>query len=54
MNKIGFKRTKRNNAVHKEKLKKKKLEKKLEDNDSDHQPNIFDAKDLEDEVDVCN
>jgi hypothetical protein len=29
MNKIGVKRTKRNDAVHKEKLKRKKLEKKL-------------------------
>jgi hypothetical protein len=31
MNKIGVKRTKRNDSVYKEKLKKKKLEKKLED-----------------------
>jgi hypothetical protein len=26
----------------------------LEGKDSDYQPNIFDAKDSEDEVDVCN
>jgi hypothetical protein len=54
MNKIGVKRTKCNNAVQKEMLKRKKLEKKLEDEDSTCQPNIFEAKDLEDEVDVCN
>ncbi len=52
--KIGVKRTKRNNAVHTEKLKRKNLEKKIEDKDSNYQPSIFDAKDLEDEVDVSN
>jgi hypothetical protein len=36
MNKIGVKKTKRNDSVYKEKLKKKKLEKKLEDEDSDY------------------
>jgi hypothetical protein len=54
INKIGVKRTKRNDSVHKEKLKRKKLEKKLEDKDSDYQPNLFEAKDSEDEVDVSN
>ena len=54
MNKIGVKRTKRNNSVYKEKLKKKKLEKKLEDEDSDYEPNLFEAKDSDDEVDVSN
>jgi hypothetical protein len=54
MNKIGVKRTKHNDSVHKEKLKRKKLEKKLEDKDSNYQPNLFEAKDSEDEVDVSN
>ncbi len=54
MNKIGVKRTKRNDSVYKEKSKKKKLEKKLEDEDSDYKPNLFQAKDSDDEVDVCN
>jgi hypothetical protein len=54
LNKIGVKRTKRNNSVYKEKLKKKKSEKKLEDEDSDYEPNLFEAKDSDDEVDVSN
>jgi hypothetical protein len=54
MNKIGVKRAKRNDSVYKEKLKKKKLEKKLEDEDSDYEPNLFEAKDSDDEVDVSN
>jgi hypothetical protein len=54
MNKIGVKRTKHNNSVHKEKSKKKKLEKKLENEDSDYEPNLFEAKDSDDEVDVSN
>ena len=36
MKKIGHKKTKCNNSVYKEKLKKKNLEKKLEDEDSDY------------------
>jgi hypothetical protein len=52
--KIGVKRTKCNNAVCKEKLKQQKLEKKLEDKDSDYLPNILDAVELEDEGDVSN
>ena len=54
MNKICVKRTKPNNSVYKEKLKKKKLEKKLEDEDSDYEPNLFEAKDSDYEVDVSN
>jgi hypothetical protein len=54
MKKIGCKKTKSNNSVYKEKLKKKKLEKKLEDEDSDYEPNLFEAKDSDDEVDVSN
>ncbi len=54
MNKIGVKRTKRNDSVYKEKLKKKNLEKKLDDEDSDYEPNLFEAKDSDDEVDVSN
>jgi hypothetical protein len=54
INKIGVKRTKRNDVVQKKKLKRKKLEKKLEDIDSNYQPNIFEADDSEDEVDVSN
>jgi hypothetical protein len=54
MNKIGVKRTKCNNFVYKEKLKKKKLEKKLEDEDSGYEPNLFEAKDSDNEVDVSN
>jgi hypothetical protein len=54
MQKIGVKRTKRNNAVRKEKLKRQKLAKKLEDDDPDYVPNIFDAADSEDEGDVSN
>jgi hypothetical protein len=54
MNKIGVKRTKRNDSVYKEKLKKKKLEKKLEDEDSDYEPNLFEAEDSDEQVDVSN
>ena len=54
MNMIGVKRTKCIDFVYKEKLKKKKLEKKLEDEDSDYEPNLFEAKDSDDEVDVSN
>ncbi len=54
MQKIGVKRTKRNNALCKKKLNRQKLEKKLEDNDPDYVPNIFDAADLEDKGDVSN
>jgi hypothetical protein len=54
MNKIGVKRTKRNDSVYKEKLKKKKLEKKLENEDSDYEPNLFEAEDSDEEVDVSN
>jgi hypothetical protein len=53
MNKIGVKRTKHNDSVYKEKLKKN-LKKKLEDEDSDYEPNIFEAEDSDDEVDVSN
>ena len=41
MKKIGHKKTKPNNSVYKDKLKKKKLEKKLEDEDSDYEPKPF-------------
>jgi hypothetical protein len=44
MQKIGVKRTKRNNTICKEKLKRQKFEKKLEDEDSDYLPNILDAR----------
>ena len=54
MQKIGVKRTKCNNALRKEKLKQQKLAKKLEENDPDYVPNIFDAADSEDEGDVSN
>jgi hypothetical protein len=54
MQKIGVKRTKCNNALCKEKLERLKLAKKLEDDDPDYVPNIFDATDLEDEGDVSN
>ncbi len=54
MQKIGVKRTKRNNTLRKEKLKRQKLEKKLEDDDPDYVPNILDAADSEDEGDVSN
>jgi hypothetical protein len=54
MKKIGCKRTKRNDSVYKEKLKKKKLEKKLEDEDSDYEPNLFEAKDSDYKVDIFN
>ncbi len=54
MQKIGVKRTKCNNALHKEKLKRQKSTKKLKDDDPDYVPNIFDAADLEDEGDVSN
>ncbi len=52
--KIVHKKTKRNDSDYKEKLKKKKLEKKLEDEDSDYEPNLFEAKDSDYEVDVSN
>ena len=52
MQKIGVKRTKCNNALRKEKLKRQKLAKKLEDDDPDYVPNIF--ADSEDEGDVSN
>ncbi len=54
MQKIGVKRTKGNNALRKEKLKRQKLEKKLEDDDPNYVPNIFDATESEDEGDVSN
>jgi hypothetical protein len=54
MQKIGVKRSKRNNAVCKVKLKRQKLEKKLEDEDSDYLPNILDTADSKDEGDVSN
>ena len=54
MQKIGVKRTKCNNALCKEKLKRQKLAKKLEDDDPNYVPNIFDAADSEDEGDVSN
>jgi hypothetical protein len=54
MNKNGVKRTKRNNSVYNEKLKKKNLEKKLEDEDLDYEPNLFEAKDSDEQVDVSN
>ncbi len=54
MQKIGVKRTKCNNALHKEKLNQQKLAKKLEDDDPDYAPNIFNAADSEDEGDVSN
>ncbi len=54
MNKIGAKRTKRNDSIYKEKLKKRKLEKELEDGDSDYEPNLFEAIDSDDEVDISN
>ncbi len=54
MQKIGVKRTKCNNAHRKEKLKQQKLAKKLEDDDLDYVPNIFDAADSEDKGDVFN
>ncbi len=54
MQKIGVKRTKCNNALFKEKLKGQKLAIKLEDDDPNYVPNIFDAADLEGEGDVSN
>jgi hypothetical protein len=54
MQKIGVKRTKCNNALCKEKLKQQKLAKKLEGDDPNYVPNIFDAADSEDEGDVSN
>jgi hypothetical protein len=54
MQKIGVKRTKLNNALRKEKLKQQILAKKLEDDDPDYVPNIFDTTDSEDEGDVSN
>ncbi len=54
MQKISVKRTKFNKALRKEELKQQKLEKKLEDDDPDYVPNIFDAADSEDEKDVSN
>ncbi len=54
MNRIGVKRTKCNDSVYKEKLKKKKLEKNWEDQDSDYEPNLFEAENSDDEVDVSN
>ncbi len=54
MQKIGVKRTKCNNALRKEKLKRQKLAMKLEDDDPNYVPNIFDAADSEDEGDVSN
>ncbi len=54
MQKIGVKRTKCNNVLRKEKLKRQKLAKKLEDDDPDCVPNIFDAADSEDEGDVSD
>jgi hypothetical protein len=54
MQKIGVKKTKCNNALCKEKMKRQKLAKKLEDDDPDYVPNIFDAADSEDEGDVSN
>jgi hypothetical protein len=54
MQKIGVKRTKCNNALCKEKLKRQKLAKMLEDDDPNYVPNIFDAADSEDEGDTSN
>jgi hypothetical protein len=54
MQKIGVKRTTCNNALRKEKLKQQKLAKKLDDDDPDYVPNIFDAADSVDEGDVSN
>jgi hypothetical protein len=54
MKKIGHKKIKCNDSVYKEKLKNKKLEKKLEDEDSYYEPNLFEAKDYDYEVDVSN
>ncbi len=54
MKKIGRKKTKRNDSVYKEKLKKNKLEKKLEDEDSDYEPSLFEAKNSDYEVDISN
>jgi hypothetical protein len=53
MQKIGVTRTKCNNSVYKEKLKKI-MEKKLEDEDPDYEPNLFEAKDSDEQVDVSN
>ena len=54
MEKIGYKKDKRNDSVYKAKLKRKKLEKKLEDEDSDYEPNRFEAKDSDYEPYVAN
>ncbi len=54
MQKIGVKGTKCNNALCKEKLKQQKLAKKLENDDPNYVPNIFDAADSDDEGDVSN
>jgi hypothetical protein len=54
MNKNGVKRTKRNDSVYKEKLKKKISEKKLEDEYSDYEPNLFEAKVSDEQVDVSD
>ncbi len=53
MNKIGYKKTKCNDSVYKTKFKKK-LEKKLVDEDSDYEPNRFEAKDSDYEPNVAN
>jgi hypothetical protein len=54
MNKIGYKKTKCNDSVYKAKLKKKKLEKNLEDEDSNYEFNSFEAKDSDYEPYVAN
>jgi hypothetical protein len=54
MKKIGYKKTKCNGSVYKAKLKKKKLAKKLEDENSDYEPNSFETKDSDYEMDVAN
>ncbi len=54
MKKIGHKKTKRKDSVYNKKLKKKKLEKKLEDEDSEYEPKLFEAKDSDYEVEVSN
>jgi hypothetical protein len=43
-NRIGYKKTKLDGPVYLEKLKRKQLEKKLEDNDPDYEPDIANCK----------
>jgi hypothetical protein len=54
MNNIGYKKTKCNDSIYNAKLKNMVIEKKLEDEDSDYEPNCFEAKVSDYEPDVAN